>query len=121
MNAMRWVAVLAVFVLSLGCASGRLIITSEPEYPPPPPAHRLPPARREVGIPDRHHPGPAGYVVDIPRGHLPPPGQCRIWYPGEPPGNQPPPGDYYRLRRQVPPGAWLLYRPPGSNEVVRIR
>ena len=29
--------------------------------------------------------------VDIPKGHLPPPGECRDWIPGLPPGQQPPP------------------------------
>jgi hypothetical protein len=27
----------------------------------------------------------------IPPGHLPPPGECRVWYDGRPPGQQPPP------------------------------
>lgn len=27
----------------------------------------------------------------IPRGHLPPPGECRTWYPDRPAGHQPPP------------------------------
>lgn len=27
----------------------------------------------------------------IPRGHLPPPGLCRVWFDGRPPGQQPPP------------------------------
>jgi hypothetical protein len=30
-------------------------------------------------------------AVKIPRGHLPPPGECRTWYPDLPPGHQPPP------------------------------
>lgn len=29
--------------------------------------------------------------VRIPPGHLPGPGQCRVWYPNRPPGHQPPP------------------------------
>ena len=29
--------------------------------------------------------------VAIPRGHLPPPGECRNWRRGVPPGHQPPP------------------------------
>lgn len=41
----------------------------------------------------------------IPAGHMPPPGECRIWYPDRPPGQQPPPGDCRSLRHQVPPGA----------------
>ena len=27
----------------------------------------------------------------IPRGHRPPPGECRVWYPRRPAGHQPPP------------------------------
>lgn len=40
---------------------------------------------------DGHYPYPHhGY--DIPPGHLPPPGECRTWYPDRPAGQQPPPG-----------------------------
>lgn len=34
--------------------------------------------------------------VQVPYGHLPPPGSCRTWYPGVPAGHQPPP---YNCRR----------------------
>ena len=37
---------------------------------------------------------PYGYG-GIPPGHLPPPGECRVWYPGVPPGQQPPPFECY--------------------------
>jgi hypothetical protein len=47
-------------------------------------------------------------VVKVPPGHLPPPGECRIWYPDRPPGHQPPPGNCRELERRVPPGAWLI-------------
>jgi hypothetical protein len=30
-------------------------------------------------------------AVRVPRGHLPPPGECRTWYSGRPPGHQTPP------------------------------
>jgi hypothetical protein len=33
----------------------------------------------------------ADRVHGVPPGHLPPPGQCRVWYDGRPPGHQPPP------------------------------
>ncbi len=46
--------------------------------------------------------------VKIPPGHLPPPGQCRIWFPDRPPGHQPPPGSCKKLQHQVPPGAILV-------------
>lgn len=55
---------------------------------------------------------PVGYPAHqagIPPGHLPPPGECRIWYPDRPPGHQPPPGPCDILRYQVPPGAYLVY------------
>jgi hypothetical protein len=68
-------------------------------------------------------PGPGGHTpghgygnLDIPPGHLPPPGECRIWYPGVPPGQQPPPGNCYDLAPQVPLGAWLIYGPGGGHE-----
>lgn len=32
-----------------------------------------------------------GYAPRIPDGHLPPPGECRVWYPDRPAGHQPPP------------------------------
>lgn len=55
-----------------------------------------------------YYPEPAG-PAHVPKGHLPPPGQCRIWFPDRPPGHQPPPGDCYDLERSIPPGATLIY------------
>lgn len=55
--------------------------------------------------------GPQGYPAHsypIPEGHMPPPGECRIWFPDLPPGQQPPPGSCYELRHRVPPGAILV-------------
>jgi hypothetical protein len=51
-----------------------------------------------------------GYTrLDIPKGHYPPPGECRVWFPDRPAGQQPPPGRCDEMRRaQVPPGAWLI-------------
>lgn len=46
--------------------------------------------------------------VEIPPGHMPPPGECRIWFPDRPPGQQPPPGPCSELRYRVPPGAILV-------------
>jgi hypothetical protein len=45
----------------------------------------------------------------VPAGHMPPRGQCRIWYADRPPGHQPPPGDCRKLERRVPSGARLVY------------
>lgn len=51
---------------------------------------------------------PAERAYKIPPGHMPPPGQCRIWFPERPPGQQPPPGDCRSLRHHVPQGAMLI-------------
>ena len=59
-------------------------------------------------------------TLGIPPGHLPPPGECRVWIPGQPPGQQRPPGDCLTLQRRVPPGAWLIYRPGRDRKVVEV-
>lgn len=75
-------------LLMSGCAG--LVISTEPAVmvaPPPPRA-----------------------AVDIPPGHYPPPGSCRIWIPGVPAGQQSPPGNCNDLRRRVPPDGVLVGR-----------
>ncbi len=62
-----------------------------------------------------------GYThLNIPKGHYPPPGECRIWYPDRPAGHQPPPGACNRLQPRVPPGAWLIYHPEEEPEHVHV-
>lgn len=53
-------------------------------------------------------PGYYSMPTQVPPGHLPPPGECRVWYPDRPPGQQPPPGPCEVLQYQVPPGAFLV-------------
>jgi hypothetical protein len=44
-------------------------------------------------FPGHYGPPPAvRHAPRIPPGHLPPPGECRVWYPDRPAGHQPPPG-----------------------------
>lgn len=60
---------------------------------------------------------------NIPPGHLPPPGMCRVWVPGEPPGRQEknhPVGRCSTLRASMPAGAWLVYRPTDDSRYVRV-
>ena len=92
---LRWcVAVALVALGGYGCA-GQVAVVEPPttqvvdEGPPTP--HDL----------DR---------LKIPPGHLPPPGDCRVWFPGEPPGHQPPSGSCSELARNLPAGAWLIDR-----------
>ena len=57
----------------------------------------------------------------IPPGHLPAPGMCKIWLPGTPPGHQPKySGSCDALAREVPPGAWLVYRPTKDKKHIRV-
>jgi len=46
--------------------------------------------------------------ANIPPGHMPPPGQCRVWHPDRRPGHRPPPGPCEVLYFQAPPGAILV-------------
>ena len=59
-----------------------------------------------LGAPAGPAPRAAG-SLDIPPGHYPPPGSCRLWYPDRPPGQQPPPGS---CDVAVPAGAVLVGR-----------
>lgn len=62
-------------------------------------------------------------TLGIPPGHLPPPGQCKVWMPGEPPGQQKKKykaGDCSYVEGQVPPGGWLVYRPSEDKKEVRV-
>lgn len=77
---------LSVVVLT-GCA---VVVADEPGRAPGPP------------------PYPAAGAPRIPRGHYPPPGECRVWFPDRPPGHQPPPGPCEELQYRVPPGAYLI-------------
>jgi hypothetical protein len=45
----------------------------------------------------------------VPPGHYPKAGECRLWVPGRPPGQQAPPTACARLRGAVPAGAFVLY------------
>jgi hypothetical protein len=77
----------AAFLLS-ACAPRPVVIRQKPPSPPPARVHK---------------------DVKIPPGHMPPPGECRVWYPDLPPGKQPPPGECRKLERSVPRGAVLVY------------
>lgn len=55
--------------------------------------------------------------LDIPQGHYPPPGECRIWFPDRPAGHQPPPR---KNCSQVPSGAWVIYHPADDPNHVQV-
>jgi hypothetical protein len=78
---------------------------SAPRASQPAPPRRAP-ARVEVA----NHKPPAGpRTVAVPPGHYPEPGQCRLWYAGRPPGQQPGPIACDVLIGRVPRGSFVLY------------
>lgn len=89
----------------LGC-SGRVVV--EKRSPGP------------VVMEEEVPPGELAKRLGIPPGHLPPPGECRIWLPGVPPGHQPPPGPCPQLARELPAGAWLIQRSDRRPKEIRV-
>lgn len=93
-------------VLAVGCTR-----TVVPRNPPAQPAPAPPPPR----------PHPAS-TLGIPPGHLPHPGECRIWIPQVPPGRQ----RYERSRacrgiaQGAPAGSWIVYRPEQDTRHVHV-
>ena len=62
-------------------------------------------------------------TLGVPPGHLPKPGQCRIWIPGVPPGHQPRPKarSCEGIEADAPAGSWILYRPTADRKFVHAR
>jgi hypothetical protein len=46
--------------------------------------------------------------LGIPSGHLPPPGECKVWIPGRPAGQQGPPQSCQSAWHNAPLGAWII-------------
>jgi hypothetical protein len=76
------------------------------------------PAQPEPAV--RRGPSTAA-TLGIPPGHLPPPGYCRVWMPGEPPGHQPKARSCEGIDRTAPAGSWIVYRPLKDRKVVHVR
>lgn len=115
---MKSYAIRLLSIMALACASG--MVSADPWKDEsghgrghgPPPGVPGPPAHARGSYFHEH-----GYTrLDIPPGHLPPPGECRAWFPDRPPGHQPPPGSCGR----VPPGAWLIRHPLHRPEHVYV-
>lgn len=95
--------VVCLSLLCLSACSGRYVVSGSSAPSPEPP-----------------HPvqGPVA-SLGIPPGHYPPQGQCRVWIPGRPPGQQARPVPCDSLG-DIPTGAWVLHRPRGDKKVVEV-
>jgi hypothetical protein len=60
-------------------------------------------------------------TLGVPPGHLPPPGQCRVWVPGKPPGHQAKARPCGGIERTAAAGSWVLYRPGKDKKVVHVK
>jgi hypothetical protein len=59
--------------------------------------------------------------MNIPPGHLPQPGMCRVWVPGTPPGHQAKARSCSGIERTAPAGSWIVERPGTDKKVVHVR
>jgi hypothetical protein len=61
--------------------------------------------------------------LGVPPGHLPKPGECRIWIPGTPPGHQPKPKSRScaAIGAVAPAGSWIIYRSTDNKKLVHVR
>lgn len=118
---------LLLFIAALvtACSSSNPDVETGPE----PQARTVPgagdsgtePAPKNENVPDN---ASTAARFGIPPGHLPPPGQCRVWMPGEPPGKQKkkyPAGDCASVSAAVPAGGWLVYRPGDDKKEIVVR
>lgn len=92
----------AAALLSLAGCSSHVVVAKSPPHPAPPHSVRGPVAS-----------------LGIPPGHYPPPGHCRIWVPGRPPGHQARSAPCYSLG-PVPLGAWVLHRPVDDKRIIEV-
>ena len=102
---------LAAVALVVACSSSQ---TSQPAPQPTPAA---------VRASDPAGPGTPSTAarLGIPPGHLPAPGECRVWVQGRPPGHQAKPGPCAEVSRTAPAGSWIVYRPTSDRKVVHVR
>lgn len=94
-------------------------VAPAPQPVPQPVAPPLQPA------PERPRPsdeGESGARLDVPPGHFPDVGQCRVWLVGTPPGRNraPASNDCQGVTRTAPAGSWVLYRPSADEIHVRV-
>jgi len=96
MNKSRIAIALVPLALAACTVSPRPVVVTTP----PPVVQTSPPV--VMGAPG------APLTIEVPAGHYPAPGACRIWVPGVPAGQQQPPGPCNELMNRVPAGAILL-------------
>ncbi len=108
----RGTAFLGTVGLLLLAACTRTIIVRQPAPDTerrgsrPPPRNYPEPERPTDPSPPRS----TAATLGIPPGHLPDPGECRVWIPGTPPGQQPRPRSRpcAGITAYAPAGSWII-------------
>ena len=103
---MRLATIAAVTMALVAAAACKPVPASEPAPQRSPSHGRSPSTAASLGIPP---------------GHLPPPGMCRVWLPGEPPGHQPKSRGCSNIERTAPAGSYIVERPGKEKKVVHVR
>ena len=104
MRTARLLVPCTMLLAAAGCSSS---ISTTSNTPAPAPAHARGPSTAST--------------LKIPPGHLPPPGQCRVWVQGLPPGKQPRARGCSGIEDSAPPSSWVVYRPGQDKKVVHVR
>ena len=99
-------------LLNAGCGTIGILVDGNGGHPGPEP-------RPGHGPGPRTH--PSYRALNIPPGHLPPPGQCRVWYPGKPPGHQPPPTSCESALTSAGMDSWVLYRDSDDAKTLEVK
>src|SRR5437899_1138982 len=88
--------------------------------PPAEPRREPPPQERP---PEQQPPPVTVVILEVPPGHLPDPGECRLWYPGISPGRQPRPRSRpcEEIAQIAPAGSWIVYRPNYDRRLAYVR
>jgi hypothetical protein len=97
-------------LLTLSACATRIVV--HPAASTPEPVHHSPSPVHSVQ-------GPV-VSLGVPPGHFPPPGQCRVWMPGVPPGKQAACVPCNSIDGDVPLGALVLHRPSKEKGVVQV-
>lgn len=104
------VALALIILLFTGCGSLGVLVDGSGGSPSPAP--------RPAPAPQSY---PSYRTLKIPPGHLPPPGQCRIWYPGKPPGHQPPPTSCESAMASAKGNGWVISRAAGNKKILEVK
>jgi len=114
---------LALIGASLCAAVSACSSTTKTVVVEPSPQSRTSAATTASGGSNHRAPPSTAATLGVPPGHLPKAGECRVWIPGTPPGQQPGPKSRSctSIASAAPAGSWVIYRPTDSKKLVQVR